>query len=330
VHPELFAIPMPFGWNPFTVAWYGVLITLGVLIGAIVAQRMAEKRGLNANLLSDMTVWVVAWGVIGARIMYIATSPGQFIGTDFFHWINIRQGGISIHGGVIAGILVILYYQRRYKINFYHYADLMVPGLALGVIGGRIGNFFNGSDTMGRVTNWPIGFTWPEIGSPILGIFKGDLNWAGMPGLCLKGEVWEVAGVAECSRFGGQMLRGPVHLTQIYGAVIGLILVVASIYWLRSKRPGWATWQFILWYSLLRSVFEETFRLNPLTPKIFLSEGANAAGIGLLTATQLASIPLVILSIYMLVRISRRPLPPETSSPVLVPSGGPSSSAQGA
>jgi phosphatidylglycerol---prolipoprotein diacylglyceryl transferase len=320
VHPELFNI---FG---FKVAWYGVLITLGVLIGAIVAQRMAEKRGLNANLLSDMTVWVVAWGVVGARIMYIATSPGQFIGTPFLHWINIREGGISIHGGVIAGILVILYYQRRYKINFYHYADLMVPGLALGVIGGRIGNFFNGSDTMGRVTNWPIGFTWPSVGEPILGIFKGENNWAGMPGLCLKGDVWDVSGPFVC--VGGQLVRGPVHLTQIYGAVIGLILVVASIYWLRSKRPGWATWQFILWYSLLRSVFEETFRLNPLTPKIFLSEGANAAGIGLLTATQLASIPLVILSIYMLVRISRQPIPPETSSPVLNPTT--SSTVQGA
>ena len=320
---------MPFGWNPFTVAWYGVLITLGVLIGAIIAQRMAEKRGLNANLLSDMTVWVVAWGVVGARIMYIATSPGQFIGTDFFHWINIREGGISIHGGVIAGIMVILYYQRRYKINFYHYADLMVPGLALGVIGGRIGNFFNGSDTMGRVTGWPVGFTWPEIGSPILGIFTGEKNWAGMPGLCLKGDVWDVSGPLGC--VGGQLSRGPVHLTQIYGAVIGLILVIASIYWLRSKRPGWATWQFILWYSLLRSVFEETFRLNPLTPKIFLSEGANAAGIGLLTATQLASIPLVILSIYMLVRISRRPLPPETSSSMPVMTGPPSpSNVQGA
>jgi phosphatidylglycerol---prolipoprotein diacylglyceryl transferase len=274
---------------------------------------------------SSRSVWVVAWGVVGARLMYIATSPGQFIGTPFLHWINIREGGISIHGGVIAGIMVILYYQRRYKINFYHYADLMVPGLALGVIGGRIGNFFNGSDTMGRLTNWPIGFTWPSVGEPILGIFKGENNWAGMPGLCKVNDTWDVLPKILCR---DEYVRGPVHLTQIYGAVIGLILVIASIYWLRSKRPGWATWQFILWYSLLRSVFEETFRLNPLTPKIFLSEGANAAGIGLLTATQLASIPLVILSIYMLIRISRRPIPPETSSPILVPSGGPSSTAQ--
>jgi phosphatidylglycerol---prolipoprotein diacylglyceryl transferase len=319
VHPELFNI---FG---FKVAWYGVLITLGVLVGAIVAQRMAEKRGLNANLLSDMTVWVVAWGVVGARLMYIATSPGQFIGTPFLHWINIREGGISIHGGVIAGIMVILYYQRRYKINFYHYADLMTPGLALGVIGGRIGNFFNGSDTMGRLTGWPVGFTWPSVGEPILGIFKGENNWAGMPGLCKVGETWDVLPKILCR---DEYVRGPVHLTQIYGAVIGIILTIAAFYWLRSKRPGWATWQFILWYSLLRGGVEETFRLNPLWPKVYLSEGPNAAGIGLFTVTQVFSIPIVILAAYMLYVIARRPLPPETSSPILVPSGGPSSTAQ--
>jgi phosphatidylglycerol---prolipoprotein diacylglyceryl transferase len=291
VHPELFNI---FG---FKVAWYGVLITLGVLVGAIVAQRMAEKRGLNANLLSDMTVWVVAWGVVGARLMYIATSPGQFIGTPFLHWINIREGGISIHGGVIAGIMVILYYQRRYKINFYHYADLMTPGLALGVIGGRIGNFFNGSDTMGRLTGWPVGFTWPSVGEPILGIFKGENNWAGMPGLCKVGETWDVLPKILCR---DEYVRGPVHLTQIYGAVIGM----------------------------LRGGVEETFRLNPLWPKVYLSEGPNAAGIGLFTVTQVFSIPIVILAAYMLYVIARRPLPPENSNPALVPSSGPSSTAQ--
>jgi phosphatidylglycerol---prolipoprotein diacylglyceryl transferase len=296
-----------------------------VLVGAIVAQRMAEKRGLNANLLSDMTVWVVAWGVVGARLMYIATSPGQFIGTPFLHWINIREGGISIHGGVIAGIMVILYYQRRYKINFYHYADLMTPGLAMGVIGGRIGNFFNGSDTMGRITGWPIGYTWPKIGDPILGIFKAEDNWKGMPGLCAKDGTWDVSGPFTCA---SELVRGPVHLTQIYGAIIGIILTVAAFYWLRSKRPGWATWQFILWYSLLRGGVEETFRLNPLWPKVYLSEGPGTPGIGLFTVTQIASIPLILLAMYMLYVIARRPIPPETSSPILVPSGGPSSTAQ--
>ncbi len=306
MHPELVNI---FG---FPIAWYGVLITAGVLIGVVMAHRLARARGLNTNLLSDMTLWAVLWGVVGARVFYVLTSPGEFRGASFLQIINIRQGGISIHGGVVFGLIVILYYQWRYKINFYRYVETMGFGLALGIIGGRIGNFFNGSDTMGRLTSWPIGFTWPEVGSPILGIFTGARNWQGMPGLCaLPNAANPIDVVLGPMCAGGQLVRGPVHLTQLYGAIIGLILFIACFFWLRSKRPGWAFWQFVLWYSVLRSVFEESFRLNPLAIKLYLSEGTAHPGIGLLTWTQLLSIPIIIVAIFMLWRIKRMPIPPE-------------------
>ncbi len=314
MHPDLIRI------GNFPIAWYGVLITLGVLIGSVIGTRLAERRGLNVNLFSDMIVWTVLWGVVGARVFYILTSLDQFRGASLLQLINIRQGGISIHGGVVFGIFVILYYQWRYKINFYRYADLMVPGLALGVIGGRLGNFFNGADTMGRLTNWPISFTWPNPGTPILGIFKSDANWTGMPGLCVTAVETKVIPAVFCQ---GQALRGPVHHTQIYGVIIGMVLVVAAFYWLRSKRPGWVMWQFVLWYSLLRAGIEETFRLNPLWWKVYLNEGVNAPGIGLFTATQLFSIPIVLLAIFMLMRLARSPIPP--AEPVPVPVGIPSS-----
>jgi phosphatidylglycerol:prolipoprotein diacylglycerol transferase len=321
MHPDLIRI---FG---FPIAWYGVLITLGVLVGSVIATRMAERRGLNANLMSDLIVWTVLWGVIGSRVFYILTSPDQFRGASFVQLINIRQGGISIHGGIIFGLAVIAYYQWRYKINFYRYADLMVPGVALGIIGGRLGNFFNGADTMGRVTGWPIGWTWPKDGSSILGIFNNPENWRGMPGLCSVDGVYHMMGTAECfpvTTAGLDPIRGPVHLTQIYGVIIGIVLVIAAFYWLRSKRPGWAMWQFVLWYSLLRAGIEETFRLNPLWWKVYLSEGPGTPGIGLFTATQLFSIPLIILAIIMLVRLARSPIPPTNPVPVPVGSGGPS------
>jgi phosphatidylglycerol:prolipoprotein diacylglycerol transferase len=111
-----------------------------------------------------------------------------------------------------------------------------------------------------------------------------------------------------------------VHLTQIYGVIIGVILLMAGFYWLRSKRPGWATWQFILWYSVLRAGWEETFRLNPLWWKVYLSEGKDAPGIGLFTATQLFSIPIVLLAVVMLFVVARRQEMPQAQGPVL-PSG---------
>lgn len=99
-------------------------------------------------------------------------------------------------------------------------------------------------------------------------------------------------------------------MTQIYGVFIGVALVIMAFYWLRSKRPGWVFWQFIFWYSFLRSVVEETFRLNPLFLKIWIDDGPKGLGVGLLTLTQIYSIPLCLLALYMLWRIRRQPEQP--------------------
>lgn len=308
MHPELFKI------GSFAVAWYGVLITLGVLIGAVVGSRLAERRGLNANLMSDMIFWAVLWGVVGARVVYVLTSASQFTQNadePFFTWlirlINIREGGLAIHGGLIFGIAALYYYQRRYKINFYQYADLFVPGVALGIIGGRLGNFFNGNDTVGRLTASPLGWTWPNTGSSILGIFTGERNWQGLSSLCFVNG--ETKNGVDCL-LNQAAVRGPVHLTQIYGVFIGVALTIAAFYWLRSKRPGWVFWQFIFWYSLLRSVVEETFRLNPLFLKLWIDDGPKGLGVGLLTLTQIYSIPLCLLALFMLWRIGKQPEQP--------------------
>jgi phosphatidylglycerol---prolipoprotein diacylglyceryl transferase len=320
VHPELFKLPDDFlkgipvleGLGGFSVAWYGVLITMGVMIGALLATRIAERRGLNTNLLSDMVFWSVVWGVVGARLGYVLTSPSNFVYSSqdtFFTWLgkiaNIREGGLSIHGGVILGIVVLIYYARRYKINFYQYVDLYAPGLALGIIGGRLGNFFNGADTIGRLTTLPVGWTFPGWGEDILGIFTAQRNWAGMPGLC-KPASGEVVVSPLCQQ-GVEYLRGPVHLTQIYGVFIGVALLIAIFYWLRSKRPGYVFWNTILWYSIMRAGIEETFRLNSGGWKVYQND---EIGMFLFTTTQLFSIPLIVISIIMLQRIKNEPEQP--------------------
>lgn len=290
----------------FTIAWYGLLIMLGVMAGIFVGTNYARKRGLDVDLFERMIMWMLFWGIVGARIVFVATSWGQFAGTPFpqllFDIINIRSGGISIHGGLIGGILTMLYFARKHRMDFYRYADLCVPGVAFGIIGGRIGNIMNGTDTVGRVTGWPVGFRWPD--------------WARAfhEGMCVPDPRPAMDLSQYCQNIGGQMvMTAPVHFTQLYGVFIGIILSVAAFYWLRSKRPGWVFWQFWLWYSIMRAGWEETFRLNPLSVQSYLDQGLTASGIGLWTDTQIFSVPVVIAAIYYLWKIGKEPEKPHPS-----------------
>ncbi|AFD26282.1 prolipoprotein diacylglyceryl transferase [Deinococcus gobiensis] len=295
----------------FTIAWYGLLIMLGVVAGIAVGTRLARQRGLNVDLFERMILWMLFWGIVGARIVFVATSWHLFENVPFprvlLDIVNLRAGGISIHGGLIGGILTIVYFARKYKFNFFQYADLCVPGVAFGIIGGRIGNIMNGTDTVGRVTNWPIGYHWPASAR------------AFHDGMCVPNPNIDMDLSQYCQQIGGQLvMTAPVHFTQMYGVIIGIILSVASYFWLRSRVPGWAFWQFWLWYSILRAGWEETFRLNPLTVKSYLNQGLNAPGIGLWTDTQIISVPLILLCLYMLWRLRRAPRPDAPQAAVTV------------
>ena len=269
--------------GPLRIQWYGFLLTLTIFIGFELAKRRLRAWGLDAEKFEVVAFWAVIFGVVGARLGYVLTSPSYFLQNPV-EVLYIWQGGLSFHGAILGGALVFFYFHKQKGYPLWPYLDAATPGVALGIIAGRIGNLMNGSDTVGRLTSLPIGFTWPE--------------WAkGFPGICPGIE--DISQVYRCA----ELLRGPVHLTQIYGALVGLILLPLSYYWLR-KKPfyGYAFWNFILWYSVLRSVLEEPFRLNPLWLPVYRND---ELGIGLFTATQVVSLPLILLSWYMRRRLGR-------------------------
>jgi len=312
--------------GPLAIRWYGLLIAAGVLVGSIYALRYAERRGLDPEKLLDMAVWLVVAGVVGARLVYVLTSPSAFFGpggnpVDAF---KIWQGGVSIHGGVIGVMVACWLYSRAHKLNMWAYLDVMAPVAGFGIIGGRLGNIMNGTDTGGRLTNWPIGFTWPEPGTQTFGavgrfIFGPDI-WSAFPGVCSDGSyipLWQ------CT---GEIVRGPVHFTQLYGVFIGVAVLLITFWALnRTTKPGYAFWQMVLWYSVLRAVFEETFRDNPLMVNVYLADGLDQPGIGLFTVTHVASVLIVAAAIYFLQRSKAQP-----ELPVPVTAGGPNHPPRGA
>ncbi len=278
--------------GPLAIRWYGFLIALGVLIGTLWATRLARERDLDPDKLLDSAPYLVVAGIVGARLVYVLTSPGAFFGAGG-NWLDVFkvwQGGISIHGGILGIMVALAVYARLRKMNMWAYLDVLTPLGALGIIGGRIGNFFNGTDTGGRLTTWPIGFVWPEPGTPTFGavgrfIFGNNL-WQFGPPACTT-----LPSDTPCK----------VHLAPFYGVLVGVILVFIAIWALRrSRAPGFAFGQFALWYSLLRSLLEEPFRDNPLFWQVYLNDNA---GIGFFTLTQLVSIPIILVAGYFLLTL---------------------------
>ena len=275
--------------GPLALRWYGVLIALGVVAGAAWTLRAAAVRGLDGEWLLDMAPWMVGAGILGARLVYVLTSPSAYFGPggDPLRAFAVWEGGISIHGG-IAGIVAVLAWQARRKgYDAWRYLDVLSPIAAFGIIGGRIGNLMNGTDTGGRLTSWPIGFTWPDPGTPTLGAFGrlvfGDPLWQYAPPVCRTVPIGDPC---------------VVHLTPMYGMLVG-VLLIAVIAWAlaRTRAPGAVFLHMVLWYSVLRGVIEEPFRDNPLFWSAYLDP---VGGVGLFTLTQLVSIPIVLVAAYLL------------------------------
>ncbi len=126
----------------FEIAYYGIIIGLGVLAGIAIAAFLAKKTGQDPDTYYDLALYAVILSVLGARIYYVIFSWDSYK-DDFLSIFNIRQGGLAIYGGVITAIITVYVYAKVKKIPFGLMTDTAGPGLILGQIIGRWGNFFN-------------------------------------------------------------------------------------------------------------------------------------------------------------------------------------------
>jgi len=160
---------MPDGFfiGTFYVRFYGIIIMLGALAAAYLAEREARRRGLQGDLVWDGLIWVLIGGIVGARLWHIFTPPPSMveagITTSYYlshplDAINIRNGGLGIPGAVIGGGLALYLFSRRRKLNFAVWVDIAAPALALGQAIGRWGNYFN-QELYGAPSNLPWAIT---------------------------------------------------------------------------------------------------------------------------------------------------------------------------
>lgn len=126
----------------FDIAFYGIIIGIGILAGIFIAAYEAKRTGQNPENYYDLAIYAVICSVIGARIYYVAFSWDMYKG-DLKSIINLRQGGLAIYGGVIAAVITVFVFARIKKLPAPVLFDTAVLGLVAGQMIGRWGNFLN-------------------------------------------------------------------------------------------------------------------------------------------------------------------------------------------
>ena len=133
------------------IAWYALFITFGMICCITYAVVQSRKIGMTFDDVIDFALFTIPIGVIGARLYYVLSELDQY--HSFIDVINIREGGLAIYGGIIAGTITVFVVSLVKKINFFAFGDCVAPGVLLAQGIGRWGNFMNG-EAFGYETDW--------------------------------------------------------------------------------------------------------------------------------------------------------------------------------
>ena len=150
-----------------TIRWYGLLISISVIIGIFLSKKLAKSRNIDPQYISDILPSLIISSIIGARTYYVIFEWRQYFGNNFLtsfdifnnaiqipSFLAIWEGGIAIHGGLIGGFLSILFFCKSKNIHLKTFIDILIPSIILGQSIGRWGNFFN-NEAFGIPTDLP-------------------------------------------------------------------------------------------------------------------------------------------------------------------------------
>lgn len=141
--------------GPIPIRAYGLLLAVGVLLAAWLAERRWVKRGGDEGTINAIALWVIVGGIVGARIYHVISDYQLFTG-DWLRAFEIWEGGLSIWGAVAGGAVALILVARRRNLDTLALMDTIVPCVALAQAIGRWGNYFN-QELFGRPTNLPWG-----------------------------------------------------------------------------------------------------------------------------------------------------------------------------
>jgi phosphatidylglycerol---prolipoprotein diacylglyceryl transferase len=284
--------------GPLAISPHGVGIALGFLLGAQMLVRRSKRLGGPSEAdLWNMLFWGLIGAVVGARLAYVIGHFSEVTrgGDDLLGVFKVWEGGISLLGGLIGGVLACVPFMRRRGMPFWSSADIAAPCLAFGIFVGRIGDLIIG-DHLGKPTSWALG--WRCIGEAGGGapqsadVYRRLAEQGNPPSVGCFDIV--------------------VHQTALYdfistGVLLGVLLWLAT----RTRRTGVSALAFVIWYGAARVVTD------------FLRVDKRYFG---LTGSQITALVLALACLYLLARY--RGVPPAWTGPPSGPEGGPATESE--
>lgn len=226
--------------GPVAISPHGIGIALGYLAGAQLMVRRAKRfGGPDENDIWNALFYALVGAIVGARVGYVIGHFSEVTsgGDDLLGIFKIWEGGISLLGGITGAVLAAVPYVRSKKMGFWRMVDLAAPGLALGIVIGRIGDLVI-SDHLGKPTDFALG--WRCLGTP-----DGPPRPAA--------EYTAALQAGEPPSLGCYDLV--LHQTALYDFISTLLLLGTLLYIGRKVRnPGLMAIVFVLWYGTMRMI----------------------------------------------------------------------------
>lgn len=216
--------------GPLTITWYSICILLGIILAGIIINREAKKYNIPTSFITNLVFWCVVFGLLGARIYYVLFNLDYYASSPI-EIIKIWNGGLAIHGGIIAGLITLVVYCKKYQVNILKMLDIAAPALLLAQGIGRWGNFFNGEAHGGIVT-------------------RSFLEGLHLPEFIIDGM-----------HIGGHYYH-PTFLYESVFCIIGFF-VLFGFRSLKKTKLGNTTALYLIWYGVLR-FFVESLRTDSL------------------------------------------------------------------
>jgi phosphatidylglycerol---prolipoprotein diacylglyceryl transferase len=314
VRPILFdfGIDIPF-LGPLNFPAYFTMLSLSFGLGMWMTWREAPRLGMDRERVLDLTLWLVVWAVLGARVLHViadghfwdyvhlCTDPFKVAATDAkvsvcrtsaeCGWeyvcntatrtchpprdclavIKVWRGGLAYYGGFLFASAFGLYYARKHQLGMWKMADLTAPWIAMGLALTRIGCFLNGC-CFGKVSSLPWAVRFPANRALEEAQVRAGLITAGSPTL-------------------------PVHPTQLYLAALNLLTFFLLYLVLRARKRFHG--ELFAWLLILKGVFRSLVEV--------WRDDERGVLFGWLSTSQILSVPLIALGIWLLWRRGRLP-----------------------